>query len=449
MPQKTSLLLLLLILFFKISYSQSQEIQIMLTPDQSIQEVYISPTSLYKKGEMGLDSIYFAGIPKELQSKIIKYTDFQLEQTLYEEYMRSAPSMPVEFLNRVMSQRRLDTSGLSKKPIKHRIFYLVGLTKNQKKVIIPDANNNYDFADDKHFLFEETVKEKKIPEIIVRFQYAYNKKVYSISEKILLYSTPGNFTYKDSLEQKLYLMIGRNNCRIGEFILNGIKYKAHVYSSNTSFKQNGLRILITDSHPINEDNSKLEEYQMYRLEDTINLANHLYKISNISVFGDSLFLSYLGHSTFEQQGLDSGKIAYDISSIDINNDTVNLRNLQGKFILLDFWGTWCGPCIASIPDLVKLSEVYKDTLQVISIALDAPSKIKLVKKIISEQKMDWLHIMEDDTLGGKQPIISKFRVTSYPTQILIDPARRIILRVSGIDGIKKIETKLEEFIQKR
>tara|TARA_B100000029_G_C17224800_1_gene833146 strand:- start:108 stop:707 length:600 start_codon:yes stop_codon:yes gene_type:complete len=71
---------------------------------------------------------------------------------------------------------------------------------------------------------------------------------------------------------------------------------------------------------------------------------------------------------------DNATIAPDFTLSDLNGELVSLSQLQGKVILLNFWGTWCGPCRQEIPDFIKLVEKHKDKgLEIIGVTLTSGS----------------------------------------------------------------------------
>jgi thiol-disulfide isomerase/thioredoxin len=133
---------------------------------------------------------------------------------------------------------------------------------------------------------------------------------------------------------------------------------------------------------------------------------------------------------FKQKGID-GKI------IDINA-------LKGKVVLIDFWGSWCGPCRASHPHLKKIYNSYKRKgLQIVGVAYENGEKIKqqeVWKKAITEDKMNWLQILNDP---AKTDIVKMYGISAFPTKVLADRNGKIILRMIGDDG-EELDKKLAE-----
>jgi thiol-disulfide isomerase/thioredoxin len=100
-------------------------------------------------------------------------------------------------------------------------------------------------------------------------------------------------------------------------------------------------------------------------------------------------------------------------------------DLAGKVVLIDFWGTWCAPCRASIPSLKALVERTRDQpLVVVSVSNDSDEKA--LKSFISEHSMTWAQVWDRSGNFGDE-----FKIRSYPTYLLVDHEGVIVFRYSG------------------
>jgi peroxiredoxin len=109
------------------------------------------------------------------------------------------------------------------------------------------------------------------------------------------------------------------------------------------------------------------------------------------------------------------------------NDTggkpVNFENLKGKYILLDFWASWCGPCRAENPNVLKAYQQFKDrNFDVVAVSLD--TKKDAWMKAIKEDGMPWTQL--SDLMGWKSPVAMEYGIEAIPQNFLLDPQGRIV-----------------------
>jgi thiol-disulfide isomerase/thioredoxin len=139
----------------------------------------------------------------------------------------------------------------------------------------------------------------------------------------------------------------------------------------------------------------------------------------------------------------------------INGDPVKLSELRGKVVMLDFWGTWCPPCIAAIPRLVELNAKYKNAgLALVGVTLynnDQPiaQQRERLGRFTQQFHMDYL-VMTLDNRSANQ-IVDAYGVKGIPHVVLID--RKGVVRdvVSGNepDYLSKIEQIVRELLAER
>ena len=146
-------------------------------------------------------------------------------------------------------------------------------------------------------------------------------------------------------------------------------------------------------------------------------------ISGLMVFG---FASALGPAV---EGQDEGPCRAlapeprdgsmrEMNVLDMNGEPVSLDSLRGKFVVLNFWATWCGPCVKSIPELRQLAkQSADDDVTILSISLD--EQLNHAKKFIQNEKMDWPQAL----LGERDnPMVRKqLGISSVPVYYVLDP----------------------------
>lgn len=134
-----------------------------------------------------------------------------------------------------------------------------------------------------------------------------------------------------------------------------------------------------------------------------------------------------------------GTPAIEFQGLTIDKKDFALSDLKGRVVLLDFWGSWCGPCRASMPHLKTLYTLYKDKgFEVVGIAQERGKTLEESsaswKKAIDELGIHWVNILNN---AGKEKldIVKAYGISGFPTKILLDAQGNILLRVtsSGAD----------------
>lgn len=144
--------------------------------------------------------------------------------------------------------------------------------------------------------------------------------------------------------------------------------------------------------------------------------------------------------------------APDFEISDFNGKTVSLHSLKGKTVFIDFWATWCVPCVASFPGMQKAVDYYKGDDSVVFMFVHTAEKnanaTEEAKKMIVGKKNRFDVYMDlKDKATGKNPMMSAFGVTTLPTKLVIDPSGVIRYRTAGYisveEAIPEISTMIE------
>lgn len=139
-----------------------------------------------------------------------------------------------------------------------------------------------------------------------------------------------------------------------------------------------------------------------------------------------------------------GKPAVQFIKNDKDGKQVNLADYKGKIVLLDFWGSWCGPCRASHPHLKELYSQYKSKgFEIIAIAAETAKTPQEQREkwlaAIQKDGISWVHILNNED-KATQDLVKEYRVTAFPTKIVLGKDGKILLRItaSATDDIDRL-----------
>jgi len=122
-----------------------------------------------------------------------------------------------------------------------------------------------------------------------------------------------------------------------------------------------------------------------------------------------------------------GAIAPDFTQNDVNGVPVTLSSFRGKYVLIDFWASWCGPCRQENPNLVKTYKKYKDkNFTVIGVSLDRPEGRNDWLKAIRSDGLTWTQVSDLNFWSNKVAV--QYFISEIPSNFLIDPKGKIIAR---------------------
>lgn len=122
-----------------------------------------------------------------------------------------------------------------------------------------------------------------------------------------------------------------------------------------------------------------------------------------------------------------GKPAPDFSLPDLNGKNVALKDFRGKYVIVDFWGSWCGWCIKGIPDMKKYYEKYKDKMEILSV--DCRDTEKKWREAVAKHNLTWTNVRCDENCD----LPKVYNVLGYPTKCIVDPEGKLVKTIVGED----------------
>ena len=129
-----------------------------------------------------------------------------------------------------------------------------------------------------------------------------------------------------------------------------------------------------------------------------------------------------------QEGLE-GNLAPDFTLNDINGKPLALSSLRGKWVIIDFWGSWCGWCIKGFPMMKEYYTKYNDKMEILGV--DCNDTVEKWKNAVAKHELPWLHVYWDKEKGDNP--LELYGVQGFPTKVVIDPEGKVAKTIVGED----------------
>lgn len=143
----------------------------------------------------------------------------------------------------------------------------------------------------------------------------------------------------------------------------------------------------------------------------------------------------------EEKKISVGMMAKDFTQNDVNGNPIKLSAYQNKYVLVDFWASWCLPCREENPNVLAVYHQYKEkNFTVLSVSIDVFENKANWLKAIKEDQLPWVQVSD---LKKENEAAKLYGITSIPSNVLIDPSGRIIAK--DVKG-KELREKMAELL---
>lgn len=120
-----------------------------------------------------------------------------------------------------------------------------------------------------------------------------------------------------------------------------------------------------------------------------------------------------------------GRIVPDFTLNDLEGNPFSLSSLKGKYVVLDFWGSWCGWCIKGFPEMKEYYKKYAGKFEILGI--DCSDTEEAWKASVKEHALPWLHVYNTN----ESNVLKDYAIKGFPTKIIVDPEGKIVKTIVG------------------
>ncbi len=167
-----------------------------------------------------------------------------------------------------------------------------------------------------------------------------------------------------------------------------------------------------------------------QMEEAIQLLSPAVRDGRMKPFYQKPFELYTESAKAEAEAAKkqaAGVEAPDFTLNDINGKPLTLSSLRGKYVILDFWGSWCGWCIVGFPKMKTYYEKYKDNIEILGI--DCNDTEAKWRDAVKKHELPWLHVYNPND----SKVLDDYGIQGFPTKIVVGPDGKIVKTVVGED----------------
>jgi thiol-disulfide isomerase/thioredoxin len=186
------------------------------------------------------------------------------------------------------------------------------------------------------------------------------------------------------------------------------------------FSHPGIDAIVVDSNGDGRFDASADSSERYRLGEPFPIGDVDAVVTSVAPFGSRLTIARSKKPAARKESLAIGAAAPTFTATTVDGKPVDLARLKGKWVLLDFWATWCGPCRNGLPHLKELRKAHPE---LVIVGISGDDAAEAVTQFTKAQAMDWPQVHAD-----ARTIMRRYRVNSFPTSFLLAPDGTIAAR---------------------
>lgn len=347
-----------------------------------------------------------SGIPTGWNELVVKKMWFDIQQYAYQNFKQGNFGEEDFYYLANSWGMELESEHYSADPIKCYTHIALGKTNEGTIVYKIDTDNDNDLSDE--------VESKPFTNVSWENLDALSQQAHQVSTEIM---RNGKSTYV-----KIPVLIWENES--GELLRNfpfyaRAKYKDTELSVGSSFCHTAF--YYQSSLCVTPSNNQMAS-NIVDLNQLIEIEGERFINLGVNMKKGSLSLQRIDPNTkFYSNQI--GTYAREFSGSDfLTKKSIDLGDYTGKYVLLDFWGTWCGPCIRELPNFKNAyANTNREQIEFVSIVYDRPESLE---KYLNKDRLSWPQILSTEDNN----IVDTYGVEAFPTTFLIDPEGKIIAK---------------------